>query len=134
MVEAQRALGDGVFPHATDRVLLMVPAAAGGVPTPTGEEPTLGPLSRPAAETLAKTLRLVADPTRLQLLSMINGSPGQEVTVGELTQHLGLRQPTISHHLRLMFEDGLLEREQRGRHVWYSIAADRRDAIADLLR
>jgi ArsR family transcriptional regulator len=92
------------------------------------------PLTRPAAEALAKTLRLVADPTRLQLLSMINGSPGQEVTVGELTRHLGLRQPTISHHLRLMYEDGLLDREQRGRQVWYSIAKDRRDAIADLLR
>jgi ArsR family transcriptional regulator len=95
---------------------------------------TSEPLIRPAAEALAKTLRLVADPTRLQLLSMINGSPGQEVTVGELTRHLGLRQPTISHHLRLMYEDGLLDREQRGRQVWYSIAKDRRDAIADLLR
>ena len=95
---------------------------------------TSEPLTRPAAEALAKTLRLVADPTRLQLLSMINGSPGQEVTVGELTRHLGLRQPTISHHLRLMYEDGLLDREQRGRQVWYSIAKDRRDAIADLLR
>jgi ArsR family transcriptional regulator, arsenate/arsenite/antimonite-responsive transcriptional repressor len=92
------------------------------------------PLTRQAAEALAKTLRLVADPTRLQLLSMINGSPGQEVTVGELTQHLGLRQPTISHHLRLMYEDGLLDRDQRGRQVWYSIAEDRRDAVADLLR
>jgi ArsR family transcriptional regulator len=98
------------------------------------ESDTSEPLTRPAAEALAKTLRLVADPTRLQLLSMINGSPGQEVTVGELTRHLGLRQPTISHHLRLMYEDGLLDREQRGRQVWYSIAKDRRDAIADLLR
>lgn len=89
-------------------------------------------LSRPAAERLARTLRLVADPTRLQLLSMINGS--SEVTVSELTEHLGLRQPTISHHLRLMFEDGLLVREQRGRHVWYAIAPDRRADIADLLR
>ena len=102
-------------------------------PTPAGSSAS-EPLTRPAAEALAKTLRLVADPTRLQLLSMINGSPGQEVTVGELTQHLGLRQPTISHHLRLMYEDGLLDRDQRGRHVWYSIAEDRRDAIADLLR
>ena len=113
----------------------MVPSAApDGVPRPAPANSTTGPLTRTAAETLAKTLRMVADPTRLQLLSMINGSPGQEVTVGELTQHLGLRQPTISHHLRLMFEDGLLDREQRGRHVWYSIAKDRRDAIADLLR
>ncbi|MGD7705326.1 ArsR/SmtB family transcription factor [Microlunatus sp. Y2014] len=92
------------------------------------------PLDRPAAEALAHTLKLVADPTRLQLLSMIDGSPGGEVTVGELAEHLGLRQPTISHHLRMLFEDGLLEREPRGRHVWYWIAADRREAIVDLLR
>ena len=102
-------------------------------PTPASSSAS-EPLTRPAAEALAKTLRLVADPTRLQLLSMINGSPGEEVTVGELTQYLGLRQPTISHHLRLMHEDGLLDREQRGRQVWYSIAKDRRDAVADLLR
>jgi ArsR family transcriptional regulator, arsenate/arsenite/antimonite-responsive transcriptional repressor len=102
-------------------------------PTPAGSSAS-EPLTRQAAEALAKTLRLVADPTRLQLLSMINGSPGQEVTVGELTQHLGLRQPTISHHLRLMYEDGLLDRDQRGRQVWYSIPEDRRDAVADLLR
>jgi ArsR family transcriptional regulator, arsenate/arsenite/antimonite-responsive transcriptional repressor len=110
-------------------------AARGGEERPTtAGDSTTGPLTRPAAEALARTLRLVADPTRLQLLSMINGSPGQEVTVGELTQYLGLRQPTISHHLRLMHEDGLLDREQRGRHVWYSIAKDRRAAVADLLR
>lgn len=95
---------------------------------------TAEPLSRSAAESLSKTLKLVADPTRLQLLSMISGSPGREVTVGELTTHLGLRQPTISHHLRLMFDDGLLTREQRGRHVWYAISPDRHDDIADLLR
>jgi ArsR family transcriptional regulator len=114
----------------------MDPSAAREVPAITAElaDGSMAPLTRSAAETLARTLRMVADPTRLQLLSMINGSAGGEVTVGELTEHLGLRQPTISHHLRLMFEDGLLDREQRGRHVWYSIAQDRREAIADLLR
>ena len=54
--------------------------------------------------------------------------------MSELTEPLGLSQPTISHHLKIMTEDGLLDREQRGRNVWYSIAADRVDAIADLLR
>lgn len=92
------------------------------------------PLDRDAAELLARTLRAIADPTRLQLLSMIHGSPGQEVTVTELAEHLGLRQPTISHHLKLMVEDGLLRREPRGRQAWYSIMPERRAAIADLLR
>lgn len=91
-------------------------------------------LSRKAAEDLAKTLRAVADPTRLQLLSMLSGSPSGEVTVGELASRLGLSQPTVSHHLRIMTEDGLLNREQRGRSVWYSISPDRQSAISDLMR
>ena len=92
------------------------------------------PLARDTAETLARTLRAVADPTRLQLLSMIIGSPSGEATVGELTAALGLTQPTVTHHLRIMVDDGLLIRDPRGRQVWHSIAPDRRDSIIDLLR
>lgn len=106
-------------------------AAVGGEPESRGPG---RPLEREAAEALAKTLRTVADPTRLQLLSMIYGSEGQEITVGELADHLGLRQPTISHHLKVMVEDGLLQREPRGRQVWYSIVPHRQAAIVDLLR
>ena len=91
-------------------------------------------LGREAAEALAKTLRAVADPTRLQLLSMIMGSPSGEASVGDLAAEMQLTQPTVSHHLRIMVEGGLLEREQRGRHVWHSIAADRKSAVTDLLR
>lgn len=126
------ASDDGPEPARTDAAT--VSARRRGLAAAAARAAGGGTLSRPAAERLARTLRLVADPTRLQLLSMINGSPGGEVTVGELTGHLGLRQPTISHHLRLMLEDGLLTREQRGRHMWYAIAPDRRDDIADLLR
>lgn len=91
------------------------------------------PLDRDAAEILARTLRAVADPTRLQVLSMINGSPDGEASVQSLADRLGLRQPTVSHHLRIMLEDGLVTREQRGRNVWYAIAPERRASIADLL-
>lgn len=90
-------------------------------------------LDRDSAEVLARTLRAVADPTRLQLLSLLIGSPAGEEVVGDLVETLGLSQPTVSHHLRIMLDDGLLTREQRGRKVWYSIAPDRRTAIADLL-
>lgn len=93
-----------------------------------------GRLGREAAEALAKNLRAVADPTRLQLLSMIVGSPSGEASVGDLAAGMQLTQPTVSHHLRILVEDGLLEREQRGRHVWYSIVADRKSAVTDLLR
>lgn len=92
------------------------------------------PIDRSAAEELARTLRAVADPTRLQLLSMIVGSPGGEATVGDLAEGLGLRQPTVTHHLRILVEDGLLVRDPRGRQVWMSIAEERRESIMDLLR
>lgn len=98
------------------------------------DDPTPAPLRREEAELLARTLRAVADPTRLQLLSMMIIDPGREVTVGDLVAQLSFSQPTISHHLRIMADDGLVTRDQRGRNVWYRIAPDRRDAIADLLR
>jgi len=91
-------------------------------------------LGREAAEVLARTLRAVADPTRLQLLSIIERNENHEATVVELTAGIGLSQPTISHHLRVMVDDGLLQREQRGRNAWYSVTPERRAAINDLLR
>ncbi|MRG58904.1 metalloregulator ArsR/SmtB family transcription factor [Agromyces sp. CFH 90414] len=96
------------------------------------EEPAA--LDREAAESLARTLRAIADPTRLQLLSLIRRSVNAESTVGELADHLRLTQPTVSHHLRIMVDDGLLVREQRGRHAWFSVASDRASEIDDLLR
>ena len=92
------------------------------------------PLGRSAAEVLAQTLRAVADPTRLQLLSMIADAPTGEVTVGDLAKTLGMTQPTITHHLRIMVAGGLLTRDQRGRQVWHSIVQNRKAAILDLLR
>lgn len=92
------------------------------------------PLERSAAETLARTLRAVADPTRLQLLSMIAGAPHDGATVGDLAATLGLSQPTVTHHLRILVDDGVLVREQRGKYVWHTIAPERRSAIVDLLR
>ena len=99
------------------------------------QEPLNGsPLDRSSAETMAKTLRAVADPTRLQLLSMIAGAPGEEATVSDLAEALGLRQPTVTHHLRILVDEGVLVREQRGKFAWHQIATDRRSAILDLLR
>lgn len=102
---------------------------------PAAAEERFNPLlDRSTAEQLARTLRAVADPTRLQVLSLLNAAPNGEAVVRDLVEPLGLRQPTISHHLRIMFEEGLLTREPRGREVVYAIAADRRAEIADLLR
>jgi len=90
-------------------------------------------LGRDDAESLARTLRAVADPTRLQLLSLIRRAEAGEATGGELATRLGLRQPTISHHLRIMVEEGVLVRDQRGRFAWFSVAPGREAEIDDLL-
>jgi len=91
-------------------------------------------LSREQAEDTAALLRVVAGSTRLQLLSLIHHSPGGRARVTELTAALGLRQPTVSRHLKVMAEAGILDRHPVGREVWYQIDASRLSAIADLLR
>jgi arsenate reductase len=78
-------------------------------------------------------LRLLADPTRARILSLIMHSPDGRRLVGHLAAELNLRQPTVSHHVAALFDEGLLERRPDGRNVWYSIAPDRADRVADVL-
>ena len=77
------------------------------------------PLDPEGAEKLAGALRVLADPARLRLLSLIGAHPNGEACVCDLTAPLGLSQPTVSHHLKVLTEAGLLGREQRGRWVFY---------------
>ena len=65
------------------------------------------------ADRLAGVLKALADPARLRLLSLIQASPDGEACVCALTAPIGLSQPTVSHHLRILTESGLLEREKR---------------------
>ena len=90
--------------------------------------------NRDAAEGIARSLKVLADPTRVQLLGMVADSPGGRALVGQLADSLGLRQPTVSHHMRLLLEEGFLEREQVGRVVWYSIAPNRQAEVGEFLR
>ncbi|MDI1289555.1 MAG: metalloregulator ArsR/SmtB family transcription factor [bacterium] len=92
------------------------------------------PLDRQSAEDLAHVLKAVADPTRLQLLSLIKSSPNSEACVCDLTAPLSLSQPTVSHHLRVLAEAGLISRETRGTWAWYSINDDRLEELASVLR
>ncbi|MEU2599515.1 metalloregulator ArsR/SmtB family transcription factor [Streptomyces hirsutus] len=78
-------------------------------------------IDRGEAERLAAVLKAIADPTRLQLLRLIERAPRGEACVCDLTDCLGLRQPTVSHHLKVMTESGLLNHERRGTWVWYSV-------------
>jgi ArsR family transcriptional regulator, arsenate/arsenite/antimonite-responsive transcriptional repressor len=91
------------------------------------------PLSRGEAEDLAEDLRVLADPGRLQLLSLIAASPEAEACVCTLTEPMGLSQPTVSHHLKVLHDAGLLDREQRGRWAFYRLAPGRLDALRTAL-
>jgi ArsR family transcriptional regulator len=72
------------------------------------------PLGAAEAEEVAAALRVVADPARLRLLSLISNAEGAEACVCDLTGALGLSQPTVSHHLKVLADAGLLEREHAG--------------------
>jgi ArsR family transcriptional regulator len=77
------------------------------------------PLGDAEADRLAAALRVLADPARLRLLSIIGADPDGEACVCDLTEPLGLSQPTVSHHLKVLADAGLVGREQRGRWVYY---------------
>ncbi len=77
------------------------------------------PLSEADAEELASRLKALADPVRLRLLSLVLASG--EACVCDLTAPVGLSQPTVSHHLKVLADAGLLAREKRGRWAWYRL-------------
>jgi ArsR family transcriptional regulator len=90
-------------------------------------------LPRDEASRLAQVLKALAEPARLQVISLIRAAPGGEVCVADLVRELDLTQPTVSHHLRVLHDAGLLRRERRGSWVWYSVADERVDEIRRLL-
>ncbi len=76
------------------------------------------------AERLASSLKAIADPTRLRLLSLVAGTPHGEACVCEMTDPVGLTQGTVSHHLKVLVDAGLLQREQRGKWAYYRLVPD----------
>ena len=79
----------------------------------------------------AALLKAVADPVRLQLLSIIRAAEPQEACVCDLTGAVNLSQPTVSHHLKVLTEAGLLTRQRRGSWAWFSLVPQR---LADIAR
>ena len=99
-----------------------------------GPDATVGePLEEDAAIELADLLKVLADPVRLRLLSLIARSPGAEVCACDLVDAVDRSQPTISHHLKVLHEAGVLGRERRGSWVHYSLGSDAVDAVCDAL-
>ena len=91
------------------------------------------PLTQAEAETLAGALKVLAEPARLRLVSLIAAQPGAETCVCNLTEPLGLSQPTVSHHLKVLHEAGILEREQRGRWAFYRLNSARLAIVTNAL-
>ena len=77
------------------------------------------PLEEAEAETLAAGFRVLADPTRLRLFSLIANAPDGEMCACDVTAPVGRSQPTVSHHLSILTDAGLLAREQRGKWAWF---------------
>jgi ArsR family transcriptional regulator, arsenate/arsenite/antimonite-responsive transcriptional repressor len=92
-----------------------------------------GPLSRAEAGRLADALKVLAEPARLRLLSLIAAQPDGEACVCHLTAPLGLSQPTVSHHLKVLLEAGLVEREQRGSWAFFRVRPEPLAALGDVL-
>ena len=90
---------------------------------------TKEPLSADAAERIAPLLKALADPVRLRLLSLVASHGDGEACVCDLNDAFELSQPTISHHLKVLHESGLLERSKRGVWVYYRVVPS---ALADL--
>ena len=90
------------------------------------------PMGEDQALQVATLLKALADPVRLRLMSMVLSHAGGEACVCELQDAFDLSQPTISHHLKVLHEAGLLDREKRGVWVYYRARAEAMSAIADL--
>jgi ArsR family transcriptional regulator len=91
------------------------------------------PLSQEQAEQIAPVLKALADPARLRLLSLVASHEGGEACVCDLNDAFDLSQPTISHHLKVLHDAGLLERTKRGVWVYYRAQADALAGLAALI-
>ena len=92
-----------------------------------------GRLDEGEAVRLAAALKVLAEPARLRLLSLIHAQPDAEACVCHLTEPLGLSQPTVSHHLKVLLQAGLVDREQRGSWAYFRVREEPLAALRMLL-
>lgn len=112
-------------------------APARGLPRPDDPLASCVPLAREplgaaAAAAVVPMLKAVADPVRLRLLSLVLSHEGQEACVCDLAGSFDLSQPTISHHLKVLHDSGLLARERRGTWVFYRARPEAMAAVRSL--
>jgi ArsR family transcriptional regulator len=101
------------------------PAMTHPLPAPCCAPLGAGALDEAEATELASVFKALADPARVRLLSMVATAPDGEACACDLVEPLGRSQPTVSHHLAMLVSAGLLEREKRGRWVWYRVVPER---------
>lgn len=94
---------------------------------------TRDPIDPVNAESLARTLKALADPARLRILSIVASHDDAEACVCDLTEPLDLAQPTVSHHLKVLMDAGFLTRSKRGTWAYYRLVPGSLDAVAGLL-
>src|SRR6185437_14757238 len=94
---------------------------------------TREPLSEQAAEQIAPLLKALADPVRLRLMSLVASHEGAEACICDLNPAFDLTQPTISHHMKVLHEAGLVDRDKRGVWVYYRIRPQALAGLAALI-
>jgi ArsR family transcriptional regulator len=94
---------------------------------------TGGVLDDATATRLAQMFKALGDPTRVRLVSLIAAADDAEACVCDLLDHVSLSQPTVSHHLKLLVDAGLITREQRGKWAYYKIANQTLAGLAQAL-
>lgn len=113
--------------NASPELAPPVPAGACCVPTlPDAVEPA-------RARELARVLKALSDPARVQLTSVIAAHDGGEACVCDLTGPVGLSQPTVSHHLKILVDAGFLTRTQRGKWAYYALVPGALERVAEAL-
>jgi len=90
-------------------------------------------LSVQEAESMAVAFKALADPTRLRLISIVAASAGEEACVCDLTDPIGLSQPTVSHHLKILMDAGYLTRSKRGTWAYYKLVPGALERVSHLL-
>jgi ArsR family transcriptional regulator len=85
------------------------------------------------ADDLARSLKVLADPARLRIISMVAAHADGEACVCDLTEPLGLSQPTVSHHLKVLVDNGFLTRSKRGTWAYFRLVPGALDSVAALL-
>jgi len=91
------------------------------------------PITAEQAADMARLLKALADPARLRLVSMVAAHEGGEACACDLTEPLGLTQPTVSHHLKILVDAGIFRRDKRGVWAYYSLVPGAMDALSAVL-